>query len=360
MRNKIGSGAVILVLIAFLHGCASPAPKETLLLWPSPPDEPRIAYVKSYYGSIDFRKWGFFDRIFGAEVAADIYQPFGVAAHKGKIYLADTGQGVVVMIDPQAKRVERIGAGRTGKLKLPLGVAVAADGTLYVADGGLKRVNSYDAQGELKGAIGMKGEFENPSGVAIDNVRGRIVVTDSQKHEVSVFSLRGEKLLSFGGRGDGDGMFNFPSFVVVDQKSGNILVVDTQNFRVQIFSDQGKFLRKFGEVGDAPGNFARPKGIGLDSEGHIYVVDSAFDNFQVFDANGQLLFFLGQAGRRDGSFQLPAGLFIDDEDRIYISDTLNRRVQVFQYLSEKWKKSHPDEYSRYIRPSKDAPSAPIK
>jgi DNA-binding beta-propeller fold protein YncE len=107
-------------------------------------------------------------------------------------------------------------------------------------------------------------------------------------------------------------------------------------------------LRKFGRLGDQAGDFSRPKGIGVDSEGHVYVADAAFDNFQVFDENGQLLLFIGGAGVEPGYFEVPAGVFVDENDRVYVVDSLSSRVQVFQYLSEKWKRANPGEYEKYV------------
>ena len=77
--------------------------------------------------------------------------------------------------------------------------------------------------------------------------------------------------------------------------------MDSMNFRVQIFDPDGKFLRVFGKLGDSFGQFARPKGIGVDSEGHVYVVDSAFNNVQIFDETGRLLLFLVGLGTRGAS-----------------------------------------------------------
>jgi DNA-binding beta-propeller fold protein YncE len=110
--------------------------------------------------------------------------------------------------------------------------------------------------------------------------------------------------------------------------------VDTGNFRVQVISPAGKLQSSFGEVGNGMGNFHRPKGIGVDSEGHIYVADAAFNNFQIFDPTGELLLYVGTTGREPGSFWLPAGVHIDKQDRIYVVDQINRRVQVFQYLAQ--------------------------
>ena len=97
-----------------------------------------------------------------------------------------------------------------------------------------------------------------------------------------------------------------------------------------------------------PGTFSRPKGIGIDSDGHVYVVDAAFNNFQIFDETGQLLLFIGGEGNAPGQFQLPAGMYVDEKDRIYVVDSFNFRVQVFQYLSDRWKKEHPEEYNKYL------------
>jgi sugar lactone lactonase YvrE len=80
------------------------------------------------------------------------------------------------------------------------------------------------------------------------------------------------------------------------------------------------------------GTMFRPKGIGMDSEGHLYVVDGLWGVVQVFDREGHLLYYFGSRGTRSGQFQLPAGLFIDRDDRIFVVDSYNRRVQVFRYF----------------------------
>ncbi len=96
----------------------------------------------------------------------------------------------------------------------------------------------------------------------------------------------------------------------------------------------GAFQYSIGQIGDGPGDLFRPKGIGIDSEGHIYVVDGNRSQVQVFDRSGQLLYYFGN-GSGFGEFQMPAGLFIDHNDRIYVVDSYNRRVQVFRYYGIK-------------------------
>jgi hypothetical protein len=75
----------------------------------------------------------------------------------------------------------------------------------------------------------------------------------------------------------------------------------------------------------------RPKGVGIDSEGHFYVADAFHNLVQVFDQEGNLLYYFGkEAGI--GDFVLPAGLWVDGSDRILVVDSYHRRVQVFHYF----------------------------
>lgn len=345
------SYALLFLLTASLFGCASTAVTERPIIYPSPPEEPRIVYLKSYRGRIDFRKNSIFDAIFGVQVLSDFKKPYGVSALDGRIYVTETQYAGVAIFDTKQQKVKL-----TGDFGLPVGVAALSDGGYFVSDAKQKRVFGYDQNENLRVAVGKKDEFKNPAGIAVNNDLKRLYVVDSYGHSVHVYSVQGEKLFQFGKDGDGDGDFHYPSNVAIDRRNGNVVVVDTQNFRVQIFDKDGKFIRKFGQLGDVLGTFSRPKGVGVDSEGHIYVTDAAFDNFQVFDENGQLLIFIGAAGNKPGYFQLPAGLFVDEQDKIYVVDSLNARVQVFQYLSEKWKKEHPQEYQSYLLPA----SAPAK
>ena len=341
----------LVLIVAVLSGCGATAPKEVNLYWPPPPEDPRIAYVASYRGDVDFKKKGFVDSflgaLFGEATMLDLRKPYGVSARGDNIYVSDTANGYVLVIHTREKKISYLGDRGSGKLVLPLGVAAAADGTVFVADAKLKKIYGYGKQGQLKVAIGKKDELKNPAGIAVNNALKRLYVVDSYGHTVHVYALDGAPLFRFGRRGFGEGEFNFPSNVAIDRRNNNVAVVDTQNFRVQVFDQDGKFLKTIGEQGDRPGTFSRPKGIGIDSEGNVYVVDAAFNNFQVYDQDGNLLIFIGGEGRDPGYFMLPAGMYVDENERIYVVDSFNFRVQVYQFLSEKWKQEHPEEYKKY-------------
>lgn len=312
------------------------------LTWPLPPEQPRIRYLTTYRGVDAFKPAKKPSRFVAALLGAQdpgsrpsdmMVKPYGVAvAPSGRVYVTDTAARRVFVFDPELKTVGFVGEEGPTPLNKPVGVAVDADGRVFVADATVKRVFAFAPDGRLVIAIGHDGEFDNPSGLAIDRANHRLYVADAGKHQVFSYSTDTGALLGLiGSRGSEPGSFNFPTNLCVD-RAGHLYVADTLNFRIQIFDADGRFVRTFGELGDGPGTLNRPKGIGVDSEGHVYVVDSSFSNFQIFDADGALLLFVGTGGQDAGQFVLPAGLYIDERDRIYVADQGNSRVQVFQYV----------------------------
>src|SRR5208283_1079842 len=131
-------------------------------------------------------------------------------------------------------------------------------------------------------------------------------------------------LQKIGRGGRGEVQFNFPTELRLDGQ--DLYVVDAMNFRVQALNRSGQFQYAVGQIGEGFGQMFRPKGIGVDSEGHLYVVDGLSGLVQVFDRQGQLLYYFGGKGGGFGEFQLPTGLFIDRKDRVFVVDSYNRRV----------------------------------
>jgi DNA-binding beta-propeller fold protein YncE len=321
-----------------LASCAPQvADKPVDLVWPNPPETPRIRYIRSLSRANEFGSTGsnWIDIFFGDQSAESMAKPYAASTDRtGRVYVTDTGHGVVWVFDEKAKKVSLLGTSGQGQLKQPIGVAVDNRGIVFVSDVLLQRVYGLDRDGKLVVAIGKKDELKSPSGLAIDTASNRLYVADTRGHNIRVYNTTdGTFLFEFGKRGKEDGEINFPTNLFI--RNGKVYVTDTGNFRIQIFDLEGKFLKKLGTVGDALGALARPKGVATDSEGHIYVVDAAFDNFQIFDENGKLYLYVGSAGSGPGFFWLPAGIHIDENDKIYVVDSYNRRVQVFQYLKEK-------------------------
>ncbi|MBI3635565.1 MAG: 6-bladed beta-propeller [Candidatus Rokubacteria bacterium] len=321
-------------------GCATTTPvKPSVLVWPLPPEAPRIRYVESLWHSDQFKDtkntW-LMDIVLGPDGKRTnrMVKPFAVTTDaKGRVYVTDTGLSRVWVFDREKKEVRFLGDSGQGQLVTPSGVAVDARGIVYVSDTKLDRVFAYDEQGKVVLAIGQPEEFYSPSGLAIDQASKRLYVADAGRHKIRVYDTEsGKFLFEFGTRGTATGQFNYPTHLFLAK--GVLYVTDTMNFRVQVFALDGRYLRKYGEMGANFGQLARPKGVAVDSEGHVYVVDAAFGNVQIFSGDGDLLLFVGQTGFDAGQFFLPAGMHIDAKDRVYVVDQYNRRVQVFDYLGK--------------------------
>ncbi|MBI5049038.1 MAG: 6-bladed beta-propeller [Deltaproteobacteria bacterium] len=326
------------IIAIALFGCAPKKLPE--IIWPLPPDPPKIRFDKSFNGAKGFYGGSFVAEIVLGEEPLGIFsKPNGLHTDKAdRIYVSDTGSGLVQIFDPKADNPIILAAGGRSPFVKPIGITTDNKGRIYVADSSGDAVYIFGMDLQFISALGHKSElFKQPTGLAVDDERKRLYVVDTHKHQVTAFDTETLKpLFTIGKRGREEGEFNFPSFIAVDRK-GNVYVVDTMNGRVQVFDPEGKFLRAWGKLGDGPGMFARPKGIAIDSEGHIYVVDSAFNNVQIFDQEGQILMAFGAFGEGRGGQILPAGIAIDSEDRIYVADQWNARVNVFEYMGEKYK-----------------------
>ncbi len=180
------------------------------------------------------------------------------------------------------------------------------------------------------------GQFNAPRGVAVA-ADGTIYVADSRNHRIQHLGADGKVLQSWGTFGDvakgqaPGGTFNEPWGVAV-AKDGSVYVTDTWNHRVQKFSADGKFQTMWGYFGQAekPEAFWGPRGVAVDAAGQVYVVDTGNKRVVVFGPNGEPVTSFGTAGFDPGQFDEPVGVALDSKGNVYVTDTWNQRIQVFQ------------------------------
>lgn len=327
--------ACVIAALGSLAGCGTTAKVEKVdLVWPAPPEQPRVRYLTEYRGEADFSRDDFKDALLGEERGGlALVKPYGVTTTPDgdTIYVTDTRLPGVMVFDLKRQRAGVFQTDARGGLRGPVDIRRDSRGRLYVSDSDRGEVLIYGPDGETLMALGKREEMGRATGLALDEKKDRLYVADTNKHRILVYDLGGKLVQTFGERGSEPGQFNFPVNLALD-RSGNLLVTDSGNFRIQIFDGEGKYLRAFGQIGDSFGSFTRPKGVAVDSEGNVYVVDAAFNNFQIFNAEGRILLFVGGAGADAGKFWLPAGIHVDSNDKIYVVDSINARVQVFQYL----------------------------
>lgn len=194
---------------------------------------------------------------------------------------------------------------------------------------------AYD---RLIGAPGTApGQFNAPRGVAVA-ADGSIYVADSRNHRIQHLAPDGTVLQVWGTFGETKGAivpppgtFNEPWGVAVG-KDGSVYVTDTWNHRVQKFTADGKFLLTWGSFSQdpKPEAFWGPRGVAVDAQGRVYVVDTGNKRIAIFGPNGEPISYFGSAGMDVGQFDEQVAIAFDREGRAYITDTWNQRVQVFQ------------------------------
>ena len=102
-----------------------------------------------------------------------------------------------------------------------------------MADFGNYRIQVFTEEGHFVRMFGGQEKSFQPVGVAVD-ANGLVYVSEVETHCVSVFTSEGVFVKSFGKEGNRLGEFKCPQGLAVDC-SGVVYVCDCLNKRVQIF-----------------------------------------------------------------------------------------------------------------------------
>jgi DNA-binding beta-propeller fold protein YncE len=307
----------VIAFLAITGGCASAPPVKkdiTYAFFPPPPDEPRYQFLTSFSNAKEMgeeKRSGLAEHVLGVEEEEKYYEvikPFGINIRDGKIYVCDTKQHAVDVLDLKEKKFSLIGTGSSGQLQSPADIYIDDDGKKYVADTGWNKVLIFDQNGQYLDAFG---DSEKMKPVNVMVMGNDILVSDYKGGEIEVWDKQTLKYKYCLGEPIGAKVaVRGPVGLAKDEKS-NIYVVESFAFQIAVFDQEGHKLRSFGQAGDSYGQFARPKGIGVDKDGRIYVVDAAFSNVQVFDPDGKTLTFVGEPGGMPGQLIMPAEVRID-------------------------------------------------
>ena len=189
------------------------------------------------------------------------------------------------------------GPGAMARFAAPTGIAVDANGVLYVADRynhTIRRISAAGIVSTLAGQAGSQGDrdgpgplarFNHPTGVAVD-AGGNVYVADRHNHTIRkitpagmVTTLAGLAGIPGNANGTGRGAsFNQPFGVAVDA-AGVVYVADRRNHVVRRVSPAGEVstlggLTGTGQTG-AVGNaqFNEPSAIAITANGTLYIGD---------------------------------------------------------------------------------------
>lgn len=225
-----------------------------------------------------------------------------------------------------------------GGLNGPRGLALAPDGSIYVADTGNSRIVHFDAAGEVLAAWGSRtpdgqlppapGTFVEPWGIATD-AQGNVFVADTWNHRVQKFDPSGKFLLEWRASGQpSDGPYGLwgPRGIAVSP-DGRVYLTDTGNKRVLVFDSDGRFLFEF--QADGEGKLDEPVGIALGPDGNVYVADTWNSRVSVFTANGSFKAAWSVQAWNGASLDNKPYIAVDAQSRVYITDPEAYRLIVF-------------------------------
>jgi uncharacterized protein (TIGR03663 family) len=183
------------------------------------------------------------------------------------------------------------------------------------------------------------GQFNAPHGIAIAP-DGTLYMADTNNNRIQHFSDTGQFLNSFGTFADitaGDapiGTFNQPWAVAVSPDGKFVYVADTWNHRIQKFTSSGTPVKMWGNplydpTTTDPYGIWGPRGIAVDSQDRVFVADTGNKRIMIYDSDGNFIQKIGSEGLSIGQFEEPVGLVFDPRGYLYVDDTWNQRVQAF-------------------------------
>ncbi|NMB87123.1 MAG: hypothetical protein GYA17_02110 [Chloroflexi bacterium] len=222
------------------------------------------------------------------DVAAQMWN-YGVAAAAPVTEVVDPYKDTLAPLTPDLT----IGStgNNSGQLLKPRGVAMAPDGSIYVSDAGNNRIEHFSVQGELMDVWGSfadvsqgsapGGTFYEPWGIAVAE-DGSVFVADTWNHRVQKFTADGQFVQMWGyfGQAEQPDAFWGPRDIAIDSQ-GRVYVTDTGNKRVVLFTQDGEYVGQFGSAGLEAGQFDEPVGIAIDDNDLVYIVDTWNQRVQV-------------------------------------------------------------------------------
>lgn len=301
--------------------------------WPPLPSRGKIEWVKSVTvprdAGIARNVWSRALDFFTGSEDARIVKPHGVYYDAaGRLFVADSGAGVVHVMDTAKGEYSRITGPPGSPFRSPIALTEDDRGGLFITDSASDTIYRYDLV--TAEVTPFFRDVARPTGIAFNRVNKLLYVAETGQGRVVAVDGAGKQKLTIDAAKGGDGFFNKPVDLATDQK-GRIYVNDPLNYKINIFSPEGALLSRFGEMGDALGELDKPKGIAVDSLGRIYVCDALLDAVQLFDETGRHLLSFGNNGTKAGEFWMPSGIYIHN-DHVFVSDTYNSRVQIFKVL----------------------------
>lgn len=236
-----------------------------------------------YIREIGKNSYGF---MFAAQVRVDPADNVWVVDQMTNMVMKFTPQGQVAMLlgrkaeavtVPARGGAEGDGAGQpTDLFNRPTDVAWDAAGNIYVADGlGNARIAKFDKDGKFVKSWGKKGtapgQFANVRSIAVDG-QGNVYAADGGNKRIEVFDSNGEFKTAFTGVGNAQALCitKGPNQVLYVSNSNppNDIERDGEIYKMRL---DGTVTGKFGRAGKMPKEFGTVNAIDCPTENTLYV-----------------------------------------------------------------------------------------
>ena len=288
-----------------------------------------------------------------AGTRGEIGEPFGIAINGADTYISDGQNGKIWKLTGSDLTVFAEG------LDTPSAIAFDKAGNLIVADSGSHTIKSIDAKGNISTLAGVLNKsgfsdgdaasalFNAPIGVSVAT-DGRVFVADTYNDRIRVIENGKVSTIAGAVKGFADGAsssarFDTPSGIMV--WNDRILVADTGNGRIRVVEPDGRVWTLAGisqsDVVDgslSSASFFQPVGIAADKFGSIFVSDG--NAIRMIGGTIPVVATISadDRGLKDGfktksRFNRPVGLAFDTNGNLIIADSENRLVRKLSPVS---------------------------
>jgi len=275
--------------------------------------------------------------ISGRILSYDLQHPAGVAVDaQGNLFVSDGGNHRLIKFDNQFEPVRDYGGygGGIGKFIDPAKIVIDRGLNLYVLDVGNRRIVHLDAKLNFVEEIFPEDDPDEIisnrgilSGLQISPL-GEITVADYDNSRLIKMDNFHRFSRYIGGFGYGRGALLNPKDLAMGD-DGRTYVADAGNGRVAIYDDYGNYL---GDIGAE--RLKMPVALTVSKYGTIWVVDREEPGLYAFAPNGRMLMHLDNAGIKEYSFAGIEAMTVSPDGRLYFADGSRNRILIFDIAYE--------------------------
>ncbi len=273
----------------------------------------------------------------------------GVATNsRDRVFVFNRGEHPMVIFDREGQFLTSWGEGLFARAH---GLTIGPDDAVYCTDDLDHTVRKFTPDGTLLMTLGTSGVPSDTGATSMDfrTIRhagppfnfptclalaadGSMYIADGYGNaRIHKYSADGKHLFSWGEPGSGPGEFLVPHGIAV-APDGSVVVADRENHRLQFFSPDGAFLKEWTDI-------ARPCQVLIDKNGLVFVAelgyragmwpgttapspDSTGGRVSIFDADGRLLDRWGGGlnPTAPGDFFAPHDLCLDSQGSLYVGE----------------------------------------